>query len=252
MRVLVIGSKRHLDDIQGERFNDSSRSLGAALATAGHEVIVCSPSFHTADPFIIEGMKTVLGTHRVTLFRLPSESEELYKQVYEPSELGSQVPGKLIFDHRIAEGGWRVIHLHAIRYADVVVAIGGSTSGTHTTVYSSELLETPVILIPTLGGAAENAWSYFRGRYYSDGEANILQRPWHPGADTWGTQIVEVIQSFAKRNPMAQTHYREDMVAAALGALSVVSWFFLFFGPSKGQLTLTLVTLGVNQVTLLR
>jgi hypothetical protein len=80
-----------------------------------------------------------------------------------------------------------------------VIAIGGSHLGTRNVIYSAELMSRPVILIPAFGGASHDCFDYFRGRYYTGDEANLLRQSWSSDADTVAANVLKMTKSFTKR-----------------------------------------------------
>jgi hypothetical protein len=121
------------------------------------------------------------------------------------------------------------LHLRAIRDADAVIAIGGSSGGTHTAIYSAELLSKPTILIPTFGGTASDNWGYFRGRYYKDDEAEKLLQTWTDHFDDKAKSIAGSIASIAARQTRAAESPTERIGLAALAILSLALWIYVMF-----------------------
>jgi hypothetical protein len=230
MKVLILGSNRHLQDEQKAGFAEACEALGAAFAQGGRSLLLCSQSSHTVDPYVLKGTKRKKAKNSVVLYQ-PSVTENV-EQGLPPAEspdakLWKDVPTKIV------EGGWRVVHLRAIRDADAVVAIGGSAGSTQTAIYSAELLLKPTILIPTFRGTAFDNWGYFRGRYYREEEAERLRQSWDGRADDTAKSVVETIGTIVKRQaqPISAPLERAGLVLLALSSL--VLWTYVMFAMPK-------------------
>lgn len=230
MKVLILGSNRHLEGDQKVVFAEACDALGAALAQQGKSFILCSQSSHTADPYVLKGAKRNSQDSGVVLYQ-PSVKDRVEQGVppadAPDTKLWKDVPTKMV------PGEWRLVHLKAIHDTDAVVAIGGSASGTQTAIYSAELLSKPTILIPTFGGTASENWNYFRGRYYEDSEAERLLQPWDGRADRTAKDIVETIDSISKRLARLKVSPLEQVVLGLVALISLAFWTYVMFAAPQ-------------------
>jgi hypothetical protein len=227
MRVLVVGSMREnvdndLDPVKNEEeFKSVCQVLGKKLAESSDEVIVCSESPNTADPYIIKGVVEGGGT-TVKVFYPNSQTDDGNPKPYAS---GKDEYAGVKFDHVPIEGGWRFTHLAALREADVIFAIGGSTRGTYNVIYSAEVLEKPVLLTPVFGGAAKEAFRDFK--YYYDQidiYTELLQ-----GVD--GNKIHAFLDRLYRKNPFQKEKTTSTILRAVFGVAAFLVWFFLFWEP---------------------
>ena len=223
MRILITGSFRTSDETSFAQFKLLCNSLGEKLADGKHCVLVCSSSDHTADKHIVAGM-------------IKSKTKPVV-EVYFPMSDGSEMPYKDSFStpvdlkYKPCQGGFRVVHLNCVQNADVVIAIGGSDRGTGTlySIYSAELLEKPVALIPYFGGAAKETWDYFNGRYYGQLNAGVFSNPTNPNFLNWATDILEAVKQLAKRNPFLRKNAFVGVISSIFALGAVGGWLYLFF-----------------------
>lgn len=131
------------------------------------------------------------------------------------------------FDYATVEGGWRVTHLRALREADLVVAIGGSSRGTYNVIYSAEVLEKPVLLIPTFGGAAKEAFRDFTYYYKQIGiYTELLQ-------GVKGDRMYSFVDKLYRKNPFQKQKTTSKIVRAVFGVAAFLIWFFMFWEPNQ-------------------
>lgn len=228
MKILVIGSCRHLPPVQQGNFKQACEELGEALATKKHTLIVCSGNKFTADPHIVRGANKVSGRHKVLVYRPdrntidedPDEPVDTYEEV-------NKYPN-IEFIRRNFMGGWRVVHIQALYSCHAVVAIGGHAKGTGTVVYSAEVLGKPVVLIPSFAGATQEAWRDFK-HYFSEDECQRLEEPWKD-KQQWGQRIVEVALAVANKNPFKRIKIEQQILKGVAGLSALAIWFSLFSG----------------------
>lgn len=247
MKFLVLGSCRHLDDGEQLEFAAACEALGEAFSRAGETFILCSRSPHTADPHILKGVRQAKATQKVTVYEASvQESDgELAQQANSQDQIWKDITV------RTHEGEWRTLHLRAIREADAVLAIGGSSRGTQTSIYSAELLSKPVILIPSFGGACSESWGYFRGRYYLDEEADTLYQRWASRPEVLAKSICGVSRKIIRRYHRNSQSRLERSGLIALTIISLAIWTYLMFGvtvvmPPAAALCLLLATASVS------
>ncbi len=229
MKVFVLGSCRHLDENGRSKFARACCDLGHQLAVAGHSIIVCSAKEVTADPHIVRGLK---GTGATLHLYRPRSAQEMVPGSVFPELSPDNQENPIILNSVFTGGGYRVAHLRAIRDTDVLLALGGGISGTSAAIYSAELLNTPVVLVPTFGGAAQEAWGYFHGRYYRDEEVELLGEQWADDG-SWAKGIVEAISSISRRRPLERAFWSETFPTGIATLLAIGIWFWTFFGEQS-------------------
>ena len=81
MKILVVGSKRHISGNQS-LFDEVCYNLGSKFAKNGYILIICSNSYHTADPYIAKGFTSEKVKSMIEIFIPnivePSEFEKVY------------------------------------------------------------------------------------------------------------------------------------------------------------------------------
>lgn len=224
MKVLLIGSKRHIEDAEMVRvFEDSCRSIGRVLSDRKAEILLVSGSGSTVDPYVAAGANSSSFGAKLALFSPDAETIA----ADDGRSIGvfdqAQYPNAEIRKREI-DGGWRVVHLRALSDCDVVIAVGGSPTGTGTVVYSAEVLGKPVVLVPTLGGSAKNAWRDLK-RYYTPEQRQMLQAV-PDGSLAWAQHVVNAAFAIEHRNPFVTISSRRIAVYLA----SIVAAFFGWFG----------------------
>jgi hypothetical protein len=143
MRVLVVGSLHYEGaDRVRSAFTNACMMVGAALGRHQHEIVVGSDSRETADRYIIEGLSSVPGDHRVFVYRPDNRS---------PFD-ARRWPHLVMSVHQ-AGTSWATGRSLQIRAADVVLVIGGGR-GTQETIYAVPVLHRPMLVITSFGGAA--------------------------------------------------------------------------------------------------
>ena len=221
VKIMVVGSCRDLDVDQQRQFKAACVDLGSALARQGHTVLLCSPSERSADRHVATGISAVAGTRKILLYR-PDAITAASDPETDPSIEVYRTMTNVSLEVAEVDGGWRVVHLRAIKDASLVIAISGSAWGTGTVIYSAEALEKAVVLINSFPGATRNSWRDFR-RYYSNHEQEVFQREWRP-ASHWADDIVDVAVSFAKRKPMVVNRARTALYSFLCGASALAGW----------------------------
>jgi hypothetical protein len=163
MRVLIVGSTHgKVNESMRDAFIEACRELGAALARARVEIVIGSDSVDTADRYVLEGVATVEGQHRVWILRPDSEETPFAEQT---AALGKRVE----FIYKRLRGPWSAGRVPQIQAADAVLLIGGA-GGTLTSGYVAPALERPVLAIASFGGAAAELWPHLEPYYNRLGE----------------------------------------------------------------------------------
>lgn len=228
MKVFVIGSMYKLEDQhEKDAFSEAARALGEQLATRKHSIILCSAAPSTADPYIIEGSNRIKPSPKAFIYRPDrqtiEEDPDLDASVFE-----SRYPDmRLIW--RDCNGGWRVVHLRAMREADAILALGGSPRGTGTVIYSAEVLEKPIALLPTFKGVSEFAWRDF-SRHYPQEIQDKLNRPWTADSE-WASEIVSALESLKRTNPFKRKNNLRDSLKLLVGIAFLLAWLIPLVSP---------------------
>ncbi len=211
-----------------DTYRKACEELGAAFVKEGHTIIVCGSSPNTVDPYVVKGVESVDGKHNVYVYRPSERSEDIPTKLRDLSPLPynqedyRNINFKLVSSQR----EWRHAHLRAIHDCDVLVALGGSPRGTGPVIYSAEVVETPVVLIPQFQGLARETWRDFI-RYYSPDEQREL-------LDTidfskkWGERIVKLVIDIARRNPFSKINFKDATLKGVVMLLALTGWFVLF------------------------
>jgi len=209
MKILVVGSKRHMDATAQQaahRFEQSCRQMGKRFTENGHTLIVGTDDRLDADYFFVEGANEVAGKHEVVVSR-PEEDER-------PTPYDAEREMKLkniAFRFTRRKGEWTAALVHALGQADVLLLIGGRTAALATG-YSAEALEKPVLAIPSFGGAAQAVWDevtrYYRNCGIKEHEEGALREAWN--ADT-AEVAVRSAESLVKNTPFRSKGNRAEI-----------------------------------------
>lgn len=233
MKILVVGSTAYPGPKKRKDFEEACQQLGAALAKAGHTIIVGSDKKSTADLHVVLGAASVDGRHKVVVIRpkkgaTPYEAEDTnYKNIN--------------FTFRRSKGSWAVGRIHQILDADAVIMVGGGR-GTAQVGYTAPALERPVLAIAVFGGAARAAWEeyleldYERLGFFDYGflGANLmgLKKRWdEPMADL----SVKATEELVKHNPYRSERNVSQKGIVALQAALYVAWVYFFVNPISSK-----------------
>lgn len=213
LRILLIGSQR---DEQTDEFRSAARELAVALAPIASQFIVCSTSPSTVDRYALEALRERARKTRVTLI-YPSQTADGGALADVEATRARSHPVE-VRPHEV-RGGWRAAHLQALHDCDVVVALGGSPRGTGTVIYSADVLGKPVVLLPTHGGAAADAWRDFN-QLYTDEERLVLRAATTRAG--WAPDVAAAVAAIASRNPFRKHRGAGKLCTVVL--LAVVGW----------------------------
>lgn len=178
----VTGETKH-PDFETSRLQIACLELGRALASAGVQMIVCSPFPDSADYYAVTGYaRSRLGG--VIQFHSPRHPDVEQKHRDLLDILGDSRPEIVVWGHPGPENteawpqAWLLSQLQALEQADVVVAIGGKVSKTaNTLLHLAEGRRLPVIPFTFLGGAAQRAFArYDWRRLHPNIDAQVLGR----------------------------------------------------------------------------
>ena len=153
-------------DAEAPRLNRTSLKLGAALAEAGAQLLVCSPFPDSADYYTAMGYADAKAGG-VIHFHSPAhakveEKRALLRQTLGRPNLSIQnwnYPGPETDDGDSWFQAWLLAQLQALDKADVVVALGGKVSKTaNTLLHLAEAKGLPIVPFAFLGGAARRTY----------------------------------------------------------------------------------------------
>lgn len=168
--VLVIGGQTgETEDVDAEvpRLHQASLKLGAMLAKAGAQLVVCSPFPDSADYYAAMGYADA-KVGGVIHFHSPGhpkveEKRQLLRKTLGQPDLTIQdwnYPSPETEDADSWFQAWLLAQLQALDRADVVVALGGKVSKTaNTLLHLAEVKGLPIIPFEFLGGAASRAFN---------------------------------------------------------------------------------------------
>jgi hypothetical protein len=225
MKVLIVGST--LDPqvaAKREDFMTACRELGAALARAGIDIVVGSDSDNAADRYVMEGMATVEGRHRVWILR--PESRET------PSaDWLAAIGGRIEIFQRRVRGTWSAGRVPQILAADAVLLIGGA-GGTLASGYVAPALERPVLAVASFGGAAAKLWPDLEPYYNRLGELSHrvgdLREGWKPSNADLAVQVIKEL--IKRRTFRIQPRLPLGIYMISL-ILCLIAWVYLFTNP---------------------
>jgi len=225
MKVLVVGSGAR---DKGEPFKDACRELGAAFAHEGFEVILGSGDRNAADPYVLEGVASVRGSHRVWIIRPGTTDIRFDEQI-------SAQGNKIEFIHKRVRGSWSSGRVPQILMADAVLLIGGAEQ-TSAAGNIAPALERPVLAIGSFDGAAGDLWSQL-GPFYAElgdlsNRVENLRTQWQKGnADLAAKVIRELVNRRTfKTKPRLPLGIYLFLLLACL-----VAWVALFANPLKNK-----------------
>jgi hypothetical protein len=157
MKVLVVGSNRHLaDEAKKETFDEVCRKIGAALADEGHEIVLGSEQSYTADRNVLDGAVATRKKLRLHFVRPFLDVTPELDHLPKDQVTITRVP---------LRGTWTSGRVSQILACDAVLLVGGS-HGTSTTGYLAPELEKPVLALPWFGGAGEEVYKELGYHYY--------------------------------------------------------------------------------------
>ncbi len=249
MRVLVAGSvPAHLvpgsiaphEELQS--FFQACYRIGQELARARCRVVLGSNRTTTADHHVMRGLQSVPGTHHVTIVR-PFEDAHTNKEGYSqsidpgfhtavpPRAEAELPPGNLKITYVPIRGPWGVGRITQLVRCDVVMVIGGG-KGTRTLIELAPELRRPIVVIPSFGGSAGEAWNTLVRDYGNLGAAVSdyfsLLGPWR---DEHAKTAIAMARRLANRNPYEDGAWKQ-FVYMSMGILGLfVAWALIFSYP---------------------
>ncbi|WP_146358443.1 toll/interleukin-1 receptor domain-containing protein [Lentzea tibetensis] len=144
-----------------------SRRLGAAVARAGVDLVVCSPfpdtaDFHALMGYLESGAGGTVHMHRPVHPAVDAQSDQL-RELLGPTAAARirnwYYPGPETDDRESFGQAWVLCQLMALQHADAVLAVGGKPDKTASTIlHLAEARQLPIVPFAFLGGAAERAF----------------------------------------------------------------------------------------------
>ena len=151
MKILIVGSLRHLNGVERDRAEDACEQIGNALATEGHSLVLGSESLNTADHHVFKGAVNLMANSIHVLIVRPYSNRQLFRAYRGQRNLH-------ITENYFA-GIWLSVRYRQIAAADAVLIIGGNHSPRDVIAVASTLGRT-VFPIPAFRGGAEWAFEY--------------------------------------------------------------------------------------------
>lgn len=218
MQVLIAGST-HFDGgdaVHGE-FAAACEQLGAALATAGHDLVLGSDKESTADAQIFRGFVSATDHGEVTVVRPREGKSTPFSAERERVNIS--------YDRR--SGNWASVRVHEVLQADVVLTIGGRF-GTELVAQTAVALEKPVLAIPCFGGISKKLFEEFE-RDYRDlpdvsEAAGAISEDWssqHPQL------AMRMLGALARFNPYLRRRNLPLVLTFLATAAMIALWVFL-------------------------
>jgi hypothetical protein len=229
MKVLVVGSKRHMDATAKQevsRFEEACRLMGKRLAERGHTLIVGTDDRLDADYFFVEGMNAVAGKHLVVVSRPEDDQRST------PYNTDRDTKFKNVdFQFTRRKGEWTSALVHALSQADVLLIIGGRTTAKATS-YSAEALKKPVLAIPSFHGAAQEVWEevcrYYQSCGIKEHEVGVLREAWNTDTAEVAIRSAELL---VKNTPFRSQGNRTEIGMTIATLILIALWMALFRRP---------------------
>jgi hypothetical protein len=185
MRVALVGSWK-LDDkaewnlTAGDNFPEACRQLGAAVARAGHVLIVGGQADRRAGYHAIEGVIGALGNARPTpppiIILRPNDSQIYYE------EWRTNYP-RLFTSLPSPDSSWNITKLFQVKEADCLLVIGGAQNSFQAGL-AAAVSGKPVVPIGSFGGAAKRlinlfatSWESWRSKLPTKDDLGQLHGP---------------------------------------------------------------------------
>jgi hypothetical protein len=176
MRVFVIGGEVESGegaaaDAARKQVVDTCRRLGAMLRTAGHTVLLCSPFEDSADLHVLRGIAGAASARPADIeIHCPDTPQVRRKFDVELRRLRLESPKRIFYpppqtDSKEArQYAWLFCQLAVLDTCHVVIAVGGKVDGAaNMLLLLAKAREKPILPIPFLGGAAQQA--FYRHRH---------------------------------------------------------------------------------------
>ena len=264
MKLLIVGSTRHMTG-NTQALEDACRQIGAALASAGHSIIVGSDDVLDVDRHVVLGANSVPGKHKITIYRPTNLNEDPGDSVV-PYLTERLALSNLDIGYFPLDGDWTVAHTAAIRDADAILIIGGR-SFAQLVSRLAPLLGKPLLAIPLFGGAAQDIWTRIAASYetvLTQGERQRLTILWDQSSAAALISVLErLYQEPTPRTPGPDRPFRILSISGGgirgifqatylaqierrLRPRRIVECFGLIAGTSTGAIIALGISLGVN------
>lgn len=219
MKLQIIGSINHLESEHQSEMKQAGIELGKLIAENSIEVILSSLKNTTIDYHIIEGMNSITGKHKITLF-CPEEFTH-------PKNFAEY--DNIDFVVKRYNGPWSISHIYGLKHTDIAILIGGSPNLSLTAGYSSFPLEVPLICLPYFNGAGKTLWintkESYLNKYLTESEITILQEKWN---DKTARTIVDAARKLHKKKPYKKVKLIPQTVLFSFILGLVVLWVLIF------------------------
>jgi hypothetical protein len=228
VKVLIVGSKRHFAETDSARraaFDQACRQMGKALAEKGHTLIVGSSDEADADRYFVEGANEVPGKHKVIAYLPETDTRPT------PFAAEDQKFKNMEFAYRRGGGEWSVVHVRALREADVLIALGG-VKAVLVAGGVAEALQKPVLALPSFEGSGKEVWENVR-RYYSasgisEDDQGALREAW---VERTAPLAVKCAESLVKHNPLRPKGHGSQVVMMLVSLVLIAAWVVLLSHP---------------------
>lgn len=218
MKVMIVGSNLHLDEVKAAAFVEACHQIGAALAENEIDIVIASEDVNYADRHVLEGVVEATPVRTVDLIRSDEEKTEY-------------------LDHQVAEGkikltsrrvrSWLSGRVPLILEADAVLVIGGreksgSTGG------MAVALEKPMLPVGAFDGAGKALVDEFDAYYGTLGRvrgdiANL--RSWSPRS---AELVVSALKELVQRRAFATQPRLPFGLYMGLMMVCLVTWVAVF------------------------
>ncbi len=230
MKILIIGSSTLIKkSSEKDEFNNACVEIGKEIARRGHKIIICSASKKTADYYVLQGYCSERTNSEVVVYRpsrdcLQEEADTGFEQLSRDPDIRCQN-----FKIKTVFGGWRPVHLKAIKMSDIVIAVGGTQRGLGQVVRFSEIEGKPIIVIPSFGCAAGEIWTDIKHYYDQETQTILEQRSISNG---WSKRIITIAEKYYRHNPFDEIHITNLIIKFIISIILVIGWLFLLFAKN--------------------
>ncbi len=226
MKLLVVGSDKHLDEANKNEFRNFCIELGNIGIKKGFEFILGSESDYAPDMYILKGVNKANKPTNVHIISTKNRSLPFSNQ--EAQHLN------IVLKEYSPEGNdWSVARIKQILNADCIIAVGGSDS-TENAIYSARLLKKPVLLVPCFQGATKKALSSFEKDYgliKKNINSNINKLLYTSSPNNLSELAIFCSSELIKNNPYKSTDKYKYIVLTVYMMSLCCCWVVTFFNP---------------------
>jgi SIR2-like domain len=192
-RFLIIGSTDSLEGTtERTAFSEACHQLGVVLAKSGYEVIVGSSRPTTADRYVVEGINEVDNGHQ---HKVSVVQPKVKREAFQNERDGLS---RIHFSFEGLLGDWRSVRDAQLERAGGVIAIGGG-KGTKQIIHSALNSGQPIVVIPSLGGSAQEVWDDFVDAYKAYKNTDGLGKDIERLKGQWTPEHAEVAVSILEK-----------------------------------------------------